>query len=146
MNWLQLWIIFPLCFKQTFVRITGHILTDIATAKWLPATRGSAARVRAPPLEPISPASTARKKMSTFKVYTVVNGLGWACLTSTQKGLLCGVTEHLWTLVTGRKISQTTFTIRIVFILSASFKIVAMNGMISIVVTVTGLLARKVGK
>ena len=120
-------------------------MRDIATAKYLHVIRGVVAKEHVPHLELIFPASTARKRMCMFKVYTVVNTLGWACLTSTQKGLLCGVTGHLWTSITGRKINQTTSTIRIVFIPLVSLKIKAMNGTISIVATVTDLPARKVG-
>ena len=120
-------------------------MRDIATAKYLYVIRGVEAKEHVPHLELIFPASTARKRMCMFKVYRVVNSLGWACLTSTQKGLLCGVTEHLWTSITGRKINQTTFTIRIVFMLLVSFKIISMNGMISIALTVTDLPARRVG-
>ena len=120
-------------------------MRDIVTAKCLHVIRGAVAKEHVPHLELIFPASTARKRTCMFKVYTVVNTLGWACRTSTEKGLLCGVTGHLWTSTTGRKINQTTFTIRIVFILSVSFKIIAMNGMISIVLTVTDSPARKVG-
>ena len=121
-------------------------MRDIATAKYLHVIRGVEAKEHVPHLELIFLASTARKRMCMFKVYMVVNSLGWACLTSTRKGLLSGVTGHLWTSFTGRKINQTTFTIRIVFILLVSCKIIAMNGMISIVEIVTDLLARRVSK
>lgn len=126
------------------MRITGAILKGIATAKWLLANRGVAARGHVPHSQLILPASTARKRMFTFKVYTAVNSLGWGCLTSALKELLCGAMEHLWTSITGRKINQTTFTIRIVSILLVYSKIMTMNGMTLIVQTATDLPAKKV--
>jgi len=58
--------------------MTGLISKDIATVKYLPATRGVAAKGHALLWELTFPVSTAKKKMFMFKIYTAENGLGWA--------------------------------------------------------------------
>lgn len=52
--------------------------------------------------------------------------------------------EHLLTFTTGRNTNQTTFTMRIVFTLLDSFRIISTNGTTSIAQTATNSPARKV--
>ncbi len=82
--------------------------------------------------------------MYIYKVYTAENSLGWASLISTLKGHLCGAIEHRLTSISGQNTSQTTFTMRTVFILLVSFKTTSTNGTMSTAQTVTDSPARKV--
>ena len=124
--------------------MTGPILRDTVIERCLPVIRGVAAEGHVLHLELIFPVSTVRKKMFTFKVYTVENTLGWASLISTLKEHSYGATEHRLTFITGRNTSQTTFMTRTVFILLGSFKVISTNGMMSIVQIATNTPAKKV--
>ena len=57
---------------------------------------------------------------------------------------MCGAMEHRWTSITGQTNNQTTFKMRIVFILSVSFKIISTHGAMLTAVAATGSLVRKV--
>ena len=122
-----------------FVRRNGSISMDIVTGKYLLVIRGPTARVHAQPWGLIFPVSTVKKKMFMFKVYMMGSILG-----SELKGNLYGAMEHRTTSITGRNTSQTTFTMRTVFIRLVSFKIIDTNGTMLIAVTVTDSLVRKV--
>ncbi len=124
--------------------MTGPILEDIATEKFPLVILGKAAKKHVPHLVQISLASIVKKKMYMSKVYTEENTLGWVSQIITLKGHFCGVMEHLLTSITGRKINQTTSTIRTVFILLVYFIKTSTDGMMSIARTVTNSLARKV--
>jgi len=106
--------------------------------------RGVEARESALLWEPIFPVSTAKRKMSMFKTYTVENTLGWACLISTLKGRLFGAMEHLLTSITGQSTNQTTFAMKIVSTPLGLFVVMSTNGTTSIAQTATNLRARKV--
>ncbi len=124
--------------------MTGPILRDTATGKYLLVIHGVAAGGHVLHLEQIFPAFIVRKRTCMSKAYTVENILGWACLTSTLRGHSCGAMEHRLTSITGRNTSQTTFTMRTVFTLLASFKVISTNGTMSIARTVTDSPAKKV--
>jgi len=79
-----------------------------------------------------------------FKTYTVENTPGWACLISTLKGRLFGAMEHRLTSITGQSTSQTTFVMKIASTPLGLFEITSTNGMMSIVQTATGSLAKKI--
>ena len=117
---------------------------DTAGERCLLVIHGVVVRVLAPLLELIFPVSIARKKMFMSKIYTAEKNLGWDCLISTLKGHLCGAMGHLLIFSTGRNTNQTTFAIRIAFILSAYVMKTGTDGMMSIAQTATDLLARKV--
>ena len=129
---------------QMLARVTGYILMDIATEKYLPVIRGLTARVHAQHWELISPAFIVKRKMFMFKIYTAGNILGWGSLISTLKGHLCGAMEHHLTFFIGRNTNQITSTTRTVFIHLVSFKIISTNGTMLIVPTVTDSPVRKV--
>ena len=124
--------------------MTGHILKDTATKKFLHVIRGVAAKGHALQWEPIFPVFIVRKRMFMSRIFMVGNILGWASPISTLKGHSCGATEHHLTSNTGRNTSQTTFTTKIVYILLDSFKGINTNGTISIAQTATDSPARKV--
>ena len=126
------------------MRRTGSIIEDIATEKYPLAIHGPTVRGHALSLEPIFPASTARKKTFSFKACTVVKSHGWAFLISTQKENLYGLMEHQPTFITGLNTNQTTLRTRTVCIRLASFKITTMNGMILTVQTAIDLPVSKV--
>ncbi len=61
-----------------FVGMTGPIIGDTATVKYLLVIHGVAARGHALHLEQIFPAFTVKKRMFMSKVYTEEKILGWA--------------------------------------------------------------------
>ena len=82
--------------------------------------------------------------MSTFKTSMVGSILGWASLISTLKGRLCGVMELLLISITGQATNQTTSKMKTVFIPLGFFVVMSTSGMMSIALTVTSSLAKKV--
>ena len=126
--------------------MTGPILKDIVTEKYLLVIRGVTARVNVLHLEQIFPAFIVRKRMFISRVYTAERILGWAYLISTLKGHSFGATEHHLTSITGQNTNQTTFTIKIVFIPWVSLNITSTNGTMSTAQTATDLPARKVNR
>jgi len=124
--------------------MTGRISKDIAIVKYRPVIRGVAAKGRALFWELIFLVSTAKRKMFMFKIYMAASSLGWACLTSTLKEHLCGVTGHHMISIIGQRGNQTTSTMRTAFIPLVSFKTTSTNGMMLIARTVIDLLVRKV--
>ena len=127
-----------------FATMTGHILMDIATEKYLPVIHGLTARVHAQHWELISLAFIIKRKMFMFKVYMAGNIPGWDSLISTLKGHLFGAMEHHLTFIIGRNTNQITFATRTVFIHLVSYKIISTNGTMLIVPTVTDSPVRKV--
>ena len=134
------------CFQQIFARKIGTISEDTATEKWPRVIHGPTVRGNVPYREQTSRASTARKKMSSSRVCTVVKNLGWVFLTSTQKGNSCGAMEHLPTSITGLNTNRTTMLIRTVSILLGFLKITTTSGTMSIAQTATDLPVNKVYK
>lgn len=124
--------------------MTGPILTGTATGRYPLATRGVTARECVQHWELIFPVSIAKRKMCTFKTYTVGNVVGWVFLTSTQKGRSFGATPHLLISVTGQNTNQITSVMKTAFTLLGQLRAMSTNGMMSIVQTVTNTLARKV--
>ncbi len=108
--------------------MTGPTLKGIATERSLRAILGATVRGHALHLELTYPVSTARKKMFTSNIYTVVNILGWASPISTLKEHSCGAMEHHLTSLSGRETNQIIFAMRIVFILLLYLKITNING------------------
>ena len=124
--------------------MTGSILKDTATEKYLPVIPGAMVRVFVPHWEPTSPVFTAKKRMCSYKTYTTEKMVGLVCLTSILKERSFGVMEAHLTSITGQLINLTTFTMRIVFILLAYLRITNTNGMMSTVQPVISTAARKV--
>ena len=129
---------------QTYVPTTGPTLKDTVTEKCLPVIRGAVVKENVQFWVLIFPASTIGKKMSTFKTSMVGSILGWASLISTLKGRLCGVMELLLTSITGQATNQTTSETKTVSIPLGFSVVTSTSGMMSIALTVTSSLARKV--
>ena len=64
----------------------------------------------------IFPASTIKRKMSMFNLFTAESTLGWGSLTSTLKGRLFGAMEHPLTSTIGLRANQATLEMKTVFI------------------------------
>ena len=124
--------------------MTGHILRDIVTRRYLLVTHGVPAKAHALHWELIFPASTARKKMFMFKVYMAENILGWVCLMWTLRGHLSGAMGRPLTSNIGPKTNQMTFVMKTVFTLLVSSRVMNTNGTMWIAQTATDLPARKV--
>ena len=129
---------------QTYVPTTGPTLKDTVTEKCLPVILGAVVKENVQFWVLIFPVSTIKKKMSMFKTSMAESILGWASLISTLKERLCGVMELLLISITGQATNQTTSKMRTVFIPSGFFVVMSTSGMMSIALTVTSSLAKKV--
>ena len=129
---------------QTYVPATGPTLKDTVTEKCLPVIRGAVVKESVQFWVLIFPVSTIRKKMSMFKTSMEGSILGWASLISTLKERLFGVMELLLTSITGQATNQTTSETKTVSIPLGFSVVTSTSGMMSIALTVTSSLARKV--
>ena len=129
---------------QTYVPATGPILKGTVTEKCLPVIRGAVVKESVQFWVLIFPVSTIRKKMSMFKTSMEGSILGWASLISTLKERLFGVMELLLTSITGQATNQTTSEMKTVSIPLGFSVVTITSGMMSIALTVTSSLARKV--
>ena len=130
---------------QTYVLTTGPTSKDTVTEKCLPVIRGAVVikdSVQFWVL--IFPVSTISKKMSMFKTSMAGSIPGWASLISTLKERLFGVMELLLISITGQATNQTTSKMKTVFIPLGFFVVMSTSGMMSIALTVTSSLAKKV--
>ena len=129
---------------QTYVPTTGPTLKDTVTEKCLPVILGAVVKENVQFWVLIFPVSTIRKKMSMFKTSMEGSILGWASLISTLKERLFGVMELLLTSITGQATNQTTSKMKTVSIPLGFFLVMSTSGMMSIALTVTSSLAKKV--
>ena len=129
---------------QTYVPTTGPTSKDTVTEKCLPVIRGAVVKESVQFWVLIFPVSTIRKKMSMFKTSMAGSILGWASLISTLKERLCGVMELLLISITGQATNQTTSKRKTVSIPLGFFVVMSTSGMMSIALTATSSLAKKV--
>lgn len=137
-------VITSIIILQTYVPTTGPILKGTVTGKYLPVIHGAVVKKSVQLLVPIFPVYTVKKKMSMFKTSMVGSILGWASQISTLKERLCGVMELLLTIINGQTTSQTTSKMKTVFIPLGFAVVMSTSGMMSVALTVTSSLARKV--